>query len=430
MNRIAVCGISNRGMGMFVEPCVKKYNRENKIVGLLDIDDKRVAICKERIPQLEDVASYTPDQFDQMIDETEANTIIVTGRDDTHLFYILKGLKRNLTVITEKPMVTTAADAAEVVEAEKNSKGKVIVAFNYRYNAVHRKIKEMILEGKIGRVTSVDLNWYIDTYHGASYFKRWNRLRELSGGLSIHKSTHHFDLVNWWINQNPAQVFAFGDLNYFGPNGERNPSKKNGRHCVTCDEQLDCDYYSRWFSRTNGTAVAKDDHLKGNSFEGAYADYTDYRPDQCIFDEDITIEDTYTVTVKYDEGALLSYSVNFSLPYEGYRLAINGTKGRIETTEFHEPSRISFPIPEQTVDFFPIFGGKESIHVVQSEGTHGGGDPLIQEDLFLGENPNRGFDIMAGAEAGAWSIAMGEAVWRSVKDNRPYTIKELVPQMY
>ncbi len=84
----------------------------------------------------------------------------------------------------------------------------------------------MILDGKIGRVTSVDLNWYIDTYHGASYFKRWNRSRQFSGGLSVHKSTHHFDLVNWWLGQNPEEVFAYGALNYYGPDSEWNPCRK------------------------------------------------------------------------------------------------------------------------------------------------------------------------------------------------------------
>ncbi|MDI6582565.1 Gfo/Idh/MocA family oxidoreductase, partial [Bacillus subtilis] len=76
-------------------------------------------------------------------------------------------------------------------------------AFNYLYSPFHRKIIEMILVGKIGRVTSVDLYWYIDTYNGASYFKRWNRSRQFSGCLSVNKSTHHFDLVNWLLWQNP-----------------------------------------------------------------------------------------------------------------------------------------------------------------------------------------------------------------------------------
>ncbi|WP_078579388.1 Gfo/Idh/MocA family oxidoreductase [Salipaludibacillus agaradhaerens] len=424
--RIVICGVSNRSMGMFIEPCLNRFYESNRIVGLLDKDVKRLAICKERFPSLSELPVYQPDQFEQMIDETNANTVIVAGRDDTHVDYIVKGLKHGLNVITEKPMVTTAADAAKVMKAEKQSKGNVLVTFNYRYNAFHRKIKELLLAGKVGRVTSVDLNWYIDTYHGASYFKRWNRKREYSGGLSIHKSTHHFDLVNWWLDQIPEQVFAYGALNYYGEEGEHNPSNKTGRYCATCDERSSCPYYTRWFSRSNGTVSVKDDHLQANSFEDAYFDYTDYRPDQCIFDNDISIEDTYTATVKYKGGALLSYSINFSLPYEGYRLAINGTHGRIETTEFHEPSRVPFPIPEQTIDYFPLFGGKETIHVVQSEGGHGGGDPLIQEDLFLGENPNRAYDILAGAEAGAWSIAIGEAVWKSAKENKPYCVASLL----
>jgi predicted dehydrogenase len=169
----------------------------------------------------------------------------------------------------------------------------------------------------------------------------------------------------------------------------------------------------------------KDDHLKQT--ESTKKVYTNYRPDSCIFDSEISIEDTYVATVKYNKGSLLSYSINFSAPYEGYRLAINGTKGRIETLEYHEPSRISFPIPElQTIDYFPLFGAKETIHVVHTEGGHGGGDPLLLEDLFIGPDPTRNYDILAGSMAGAYSIALGEGVWKSCQENRPYHIKELL----
>lgn len=412
-------------MGMYIEPIFTNFSDNNQIVGLLDPDPRRYELAKESFPKLNTVPLFSPDRFQQMVEEIRPNTIIVTSRDNTHIDYILQGLKNDLTVITEKPMVINANDARRVVEAEKNSNGKVIVTFNYRYNPFHRKIKEMILEGKIGRVTSVDLNWYVDTYHGASYFKRWNRNRKHSGGLSIHKSTHHFDLVNWWINQTPEQIFAYGALNYYGKNGELNPSPIDNRYCGSCEEKINCQYYMRWSNRRNNI-TAKDDHIKVDSIEKSSRNYTNYRPDSCIFDQEIDIEDTYAVTVKYKQGAFLSYSVNFSLPYEGYRLAINGTKGRIETQEFDEPSRVPFPIPEQTIDYYPLFGSKEVIHVVQNEGGHGGGDPLLQEDLFLGVDPVRPFPILAGAEAGAYSIAMGEAVWRSSKENRPFSIEELL----
>ncbi|CAG7649573.1 Gfo/Idh/MocA family protein [Paenibacillus allorhizosphaerae] len=423
--KYAVCGVSNRAIGMFIGPMLATFAGQCEIVGLLDIDARRHEVCKSQYPQLADVPEYGADDFDRMVAETKPDVILATGRDDTHAVYIIKALEKDLDVLTEKPMATTGEDCRRIMDAEARSKGKVTVTFNYRYAPIHTKIKEMVLEGKVGRVTSIDLNWYIDTYHGSSYFKRWNRIREISGGLSIHKSSHHFDLVNWWIGQKPVEAFAYGALNYYGPEGELNPRKEDGRHCGTCDVKQDCAYYTRWSTRSRDMAV-KDDHLGTVKGEGSKADYTSYRPDACIYDSDINIEDTYAAAVKYDGGALLSYSVNFSMPYEGYRLAINGTKGRIETIEYHAPSRTPFPTEVQTIDYFPLFGSKQTIHVVHREGGHGGGDPVLLEDLFLGPDPARGYDILSGSEDGAYSIGTGEAVWRSVLEHRPVRLEEVL----
>lgn len=425
MKKYAICGVSNRAIGMFIRPIIQKFSHENEVVALLDVDKRRFEVGIQAIPEIEHIPQYVPDQFDQMMKETNPDFVIVASRDDTHVDYILQALSHNVNVIVEKPMATTAKDCNRILDAEAKSKGKVIVTFNYRYSPIHRKIKEMILEDKVGRITSVDLNWYIDTYHGSSYFQRWNRNRDFSGGLSIHKSSHHFDLVNWWTNQVPVEAFAYGGLNYYGEDGPLNPEKVDGRHCSTCSVTLDCAYYSRWNSRTK-TEQVKDDHLGTVKEESKKGNYTNYRPDQCMFDSDISIEDTYTTTIRYNKGALLSYSVNFSLPYEGYRLAINGTKGRIETMEYHAPNRVPFPTPQQTIDYFPLFGGKENIHVVQNDGGHGGGDPILLEDIFLGVDPNRPYSILSGSEDGAYAVATGEAVWRSVKEHRPVQIQELL----
>ncbi|UOQ43974.1 Gfo/Idh/MocA family oxidoreductase [Halobacillus salinarum] len=422
MKKYAICGVSNRAIGMFIQPMVKKFSASSRVVGLLDRDSKRFTVCKQEVPEVKDVPVYQHDEFDRMIKETKPDVVIVASRDDTHVNYILEALAHDLDVITEKPMTTTAEDSRRVVEAEKRSKGKVTVTFNYRYNPYHMKIKELIQSGKLGRITSVDLNWYIDTYHGSSYFQRWNRKREYSGGLSIHKSSHHFDLIHWWLDQKPEEVFSFGALNYYGPESEYNPLKEDGRNCKTCHVKDDCAYYRRWNTRSDQLFV-QDDHIASD--EARKESYTNYRPDQCIFDSEIEIEDTYTATVKYDRGALLSYSINFSLPYEGYRLAINGTKGRLETKEFHAPSRVPFPVPEQTIEYFPLFGAKETIQVLTQQGGHGGGDPVIQEDLFIGEDPKRSFTTLSGSQDGAYAVMTGEAVWRSVKEKRAVTIDEL-----
>ncbi|MFC0211376.1 Gfo/Idh/MocA family protein [Paenibacillus chartarius] len=427
--RYAVCGVSNRAINMFIGPMLGTFSEGSELVALLDADPQRHIICKKKYAAIANVPEYAPDEFDRMVRETKPDVIIVAGRDDTHVEYIVQALARDLDVMTEKPMATTGADCRRILDAEAASKGKVTVTFNYRYAPIHRRIKEMVLEGKLGRITSIDLNWYIDTYHGASYFKRWNRLREVSGGLSIHKSSHHFDLVGWWTGQRPVEAFAYGALNYYGPDGELNPRREDGRFCGTCDVRQQCAYYMRWSSRSADIQV-RDDHIGTVKVAGAGAEaqqgYTGYRPDACIYDSEINIEDTYTATVRYDGGALLSYSVNFSLPYEGYRLAINGTKGRLETTEYHMPARVPFPTPEQTIDYFPLFGSKETIHVVQREGGHGGGDPVLLEDLFLGPDPLRTYPILSGAADGAYSVGTGEAVWRSVKEGRPVRLDEVL----
>ncbi len=63
--------------------------------------------------------------------------------------------------------------------------------------------------------------WLLDIRHGADYFRRWHRDKANSGGLLVHKSGHHFDLVNWWLGAAPVRAFAKGRLSFYGDNGKR-----------------------------------------------------------------------------------------------------------------------------------------------------------------------------------------------------------------
>lgn len=431
IKRYAVCGVSARAIGMFITPIVRDFSGTAEVVGLLDIDPLRFKVCKEQVPATKDLPEYTTDQVDKMIEETKPDALLVVSKDCFHVDYILKGLEHNLDVISEKPMCTNIEDVVKVCQAERISKGKVICTFNYRYAPVHRKLRELLLEKRIGRVTHVDLTWYIDIKHGSSYFNRWNRLRENSGSLSIHKSSHHFDLVNWWIDGIPDTVHAFGALNHYGPDSEFNPSRKDGRHCSTCDEWRNCAYLARWKTRTQSQHV-QDDHLDSFDLErpGRLYSKSIYSPDMCIFDSEINIHDTYVANVRYKNGVLLNYSANFSTPWEGYRLAINGTRGRLETEQWGGVGKVSFPMPESDrrfIDYYPIFDSKERIWIKDSNGGHGGGDPMILEDIFLGEDPLRKYKILADTQDALRSIAIGDAVFNSIKEDRIIRMKDTVP---
>ena len=141
----------------------------------------------------------------------------------------------------------------------------------------------------------------------------------------------------------------------------------------------------------------------------------------CMFDSEINIHDTIVANVKYASGVLLNYSANFSTPYEGYRLAINGTHGRIEAEEWGGAGSTAFPCPRATdhyVDYYPIFGSRERIAVKPGVGGHGGGDSCILEDVFLGVDPNRQYDILATSKDGLAAISIGDAVFKSITEER------------
>ncbi|MCC7351764.1 MAG: Gfo/Idh/MocA family oxidoreductase [Phycisphaerales bacterium] len=427
--RYAVVGLSNRAIGQYVLPMIGhpklpeygNYSQHAEVVAVSDIDPARVEAFNNamgvRLPY------YAVEDVGRMIDQTRPDALIVAGPDGTHVEGIVTGLGRDIDVISEKPMVIDAAQARRVLEAEAKSKGRVFVTFNYRYTQTHMMIKRMIMEGKIGRVTNVEMTWNIDTYHGSSYFNRWNRDRAKSGGLSITKSCHHFDLVNWWVNDRPKQVFAYGALNYYGANSPHKPKGK----LSAAELRARSPYRLRWSAPWQNQP--KDDHLIAHEkvFNLPYKVQYPQDPPFDMFDEAIDIEDTYSVVVCYLGGASLSYSANFSAPWEGYTLGINGTHGRIEARHYTEPSRNPFPSDShETLVYYPIFGHRQVLEVPQVGGGHGGADPMLKYDLFVERLPqSKELGLLADARQGADAVMVGEAVWRSIKENRPMEIEQL-----
>lgn len=433
--RYAICGLSNRALGMYALPLLggphvppsDDFSAYGELVGLLDLDQGRLRAFNARHGTT--LPTYGSDGFDRMIVEAAPDVVIVAGPDGTHAEYIIKALAHDRRVITEKPMVIDGEQAQAVIAAERRSRGTVRVTHNARYPSAHQQIKRMIQAGLLGRITNVELVWNIDTYHGASYFYRWNRDRAQSGGLTITKGCHHFDLVNWWLDDLPAQVFAYGALNYYGPHSPYNPSTRDGRAYTVAEQRRRCPYYQRW--RPAGQEPPLDDHLLVHRQALDLPNEAQYPHDHplYIYDEEIAIEDTYSAVVRYRDGASLSYSANFSAPWEGYILGINGTKGRLETVHYTAPARCPFPASErQQITYHPLFGERQVHETRPAAGGHGGADPLLKRDLFVGPSPESGeLGLEAGSLAGAYAVAVGEAIWRSVAENRPIAIAELLP---
>jgi predicted dehydrogenase len=432
--RYALCGLSTRGIYHFALPLLglnreggPNFDAHSELVGIIDLDLERVAAFLGKIGR--SIPSYRPEEFARMIAETRPDVVLVATPDYSHAEYIVQGLLAGCDVIAEKPMVINCEQVRQVQAAEKKSGRTLRVAFNYRYTPTHQRLKRMIVGGELGRITNVEFTYNLDTWHGSSYFYRWNRERAKSGGLCMHKCCHHFDLINWWLGDMPEEVFAFGARNYYGPNGALRPLDAQGFPLGPAEEKRNCPVFRKHYA--DKTDPASNDISTGWDEFGLPYDIQ-YPPEQrrYIYDDAIDIEDTYSAVVRYRTGTSLSYSCNFCTPWEGYVLGINGTKGRVEIVNRTDPDPTGKTNPAAKtglITFYPLFGGKQLIEIPPVAGGHGGADFTIQRDLFdQASNTSRELNLVAGSAEGASSVAISEAVWRSIAAKRLVNLTALL----
>jgi predicted dehydrogenase len=319
-------------------------------------------------------------------------------------------------------MTVDEVKCQEILDTIKKTGNNLRVAFNYRYAPHNTKIRELIMNDTIGDILSVHFEWLLDTSHGADYFRRWHRDKRNSGGLLVHKSTHHFDLVNFWLGTYPKTVFSMGDLMFYG----RENAEKRG--------------VTKFYNRAHGSENAKDDHfalhMEGNpQLEALYlnAEKEDgYFRDQSVFGDGISIEDTMGVMVRYNSNAIMTYSLNAYMPWEGFRVVFNGNKGRIqmsvvENTYVNAGGDLAEEgaVKKKSITVFPLLDAPYNVPIDEKEGGHGGGDPVLLNDLF-GVPEDDPFHRAASHVDGAMSILTGVAANKSIKTGLPVNIKELV----
>lgn len=423
--RVALVGTGIRGTKFWGKFVQENYADVIEFVGLCDINPGRLAFGKSVIgvPDCPTFAS-----FDEMLAVAKPDLVMVTTVDNTHDEFIVKSLNAGINVVTEKPMTTTADKCQSIVNAARSSSAQLIMGFNYRYGSIFTRLKEMLSAGSIGDVTSVDFNWYLNNYHGASYFRRWHGIREKGGTLLLHKAAHHFDLLNWWIGSDPIEVHAYGGLEHYGHNNAFRSAR-----CTGCEFKDKCAYY--W--DISQDKMAMNLYVNNEQYDG-------YIRDGCVWRNEIDIFDKMAVQIKYANNVQVAYSLTTYSPYEGFRLAFNGKKGRLETWEgvpsLMEKQGDQSKIYEKGMDqathanaelsYHEIikqanFGDFERIKLPFIRKAHWGGDPIMLDEILRGSIANPGLHQAANFRDGAMAVLIGIAARRSIDEGRAIRISEL-----
>ena len=422
--RIAIVGTGIRGVSFWGEFLNREYSDVLEFAALCDTNPGRLEYARQSIGV--DCPTFT--DFDEMLDAVAIDTLVVTTVDATHHEFIVKGLERDLDVITEKPMTTDERQCQAVMNAAQQSRGQLIVGLNYRYGQLFTRLKEHLAAGKIGRLTSIDFNWYLNVHHGASYFRRWHGIREHGGTLLVHKSAHHFDLLNWWIGADPVEVQAYGGLEHYGAN-----NTFRGDRCMDCPHSADCAYF--WDMRTNRRMM---------DLYHAHEAHDGYIRDNCLWREEIDAFDKMAVQIRYSNGVQVSYTQTTYSPYEGFRLGFNGSDGRLETwegvpslmTRQQDPSSLQEKELDQHGNRHPEMQYHEIVtqrnfdtlkreRLPYVRAGHWGGDRIMAEYLFRGRDDKPALQRQAGPRDGALSVLVGIAARRSIDEGRPVRIADL-----
>ncbi len=424
-------GLGGRS-SMFRDAVIGKYGEYSSLAAVCDINEGRVKLAQMAAREKGvEVDGYSAADFDRMLAEKKPDCVIVTTKDSTHAEYICRAMIAGCDVITEKPMTMDAEKCQQIIDTQKRTGRNCTVTFNYRYAAPRTQVKELLMSGVIGNVLSVDFEWLLDTKHGADYFRRWHRNKSNSGGLLVHKATHHFDLVNWWLSDVPESVYASGTRSFYTPEtAARYGLTNRGTRCVECPEKSRCSFCLD----IEGNEKLRQLYRECEQYDGYFRDKCVFNPENGKnFEPGVDIEDTMALVVNYAGGARLNYTLTAYSPWEGYAINFNGTAGRLqfttcETTYVNGDGTTPGELLREgsSIKIFPHWSNAYSPELKTSKGGHGGADPVLLDYIF---DPSAGEDPLmrkADQRAGAYSILCGVAGNESMRTGSVVRIDSLV----
>jgi hypothetical protein len=172
-----------------------------------------------------------------------------------------------------------------------------------------------------------------------------------------------------------------------------------------------------------------------------------YHRDQNVFGPGITIEDDMAVAVRYRSGATMSYHLTAYSPWEGYRVAFNGSGGRLELdvmeNSFVDPGTAGTvkgealhgrpgtelrPEPERgaRLTLRKHWEKPEDLDLPDTSGGHGGGDERMLADIFGGQVVEDPLGRASTHRDGALSLLTGLAANRSFETGLPVRADEIL----
>ena len=317
----AILGMGNRGTAYAAKQL--KFPEEMEVVAMADTRRER----------LDSANKYLHLPEDRLFDGAEsilstpkmADIMVIATQDAQHREHAIRAMELGYDLLLEKPIATDLADVNAIREAAKRLNRQVIVCHVLRYTPFYRKAKELLDQGAVGKICSIEASEHVGYYHYAHSFVRGNWHNEAaSSPMILAKCCHDMDILCWLAGKSCKKLSSFGSLKYFK---EENCPEGAPERCADCT--LDCPFHAQRFylSRIPGwpSNILQPEPTEDNILKTL--DETDYG--KCVFKMDNDVVDHQTVNMLLEDGITVTFQMLGFTNHQTRYLRVFGTEGEL-----------------------------------------------------------------------------------------------------
>lgn len=375
MKRLKVILIGAGNRGMTYTDIMKEMSEKYEVVAVAEpIEERRKYIQDaHHIPQDRCFDDWKPLLALGKI----ADTAIISTMDRDHFAPSVEAIRLGYDLLLEKPISDNPMECAVIADEAEKAGVKVVICTVLRYTTLFGSLKNIIEQGTIGEVMSINHEECVGNVHQSHSFVRGNWGNEgRSSCMLLQKSCHDMDLLQWLIGKQLRKVQSFGTLTYFT---QKNAPQGAPDHCIQgCPQADTCPYNAvklylddkknDWFRDTCTHSVNATD-------EAVLEAITNTQYGKCVFKCDNDVVDHQTVNMLFEDDVTATFTMN-AFNRGGRFIHIMGTKGEIHASlERNSPIRLYLFETKE----------KKEIPTTGKDGIlygHGGGDAGIIEAFY------------------------------------------------
>lgn len=180
-------------------------NPSARIIGVYDINRARA----EEIGEKYHTRVY--ESYEEMLENSEIDAVSICTANFSHCEIAVRAMEAGKHVLCEKPMAVTYEDCRRMVDTARKTGRFLMVGHNQRLTKTHKKARDLIAHGEIGRVITFKSsfahsgpeNWTVDRKNVWFFDKKAAAFGAMAD-LGIHKT----DLIQFLTGKNILEAFA------------------------------------------------------------------------------------------------------------------------------------------------------------------------------------------------------------------------------